>query len=410
MLEAEEDERTILDYLNTNECCWRAVLRYVPVKDLIRTERASRRWQEVVLTYLKGAQVRITIKEYNTTKEEPKVCWLRRSSFKSFESWTKKRELGSLVVATYCVGVKNLEIIKENCPNIEALELQDVQCRAPKQLRPHNLRDNFKRLQQLTIKSCSITDSCVNQFLADKALEGLTLSWCDELTGACFKHMDLSNLKSLEIDMCCGFESQHMLPAFDRLSELTKLNLYNISSEFFDEIHVGLDKMPKLEKLDLNNDQTIRGGEDGEQLSQLTRLKHLRLAYQLFDDGIDAITRCCTELVVLDLSDCRCKYNDIILYLRRSMWSPSVRSICKNAGARLTSLTLGRYYYLKDADVVALIRGCPHLTVLYCSHDTGADMDGQAPHVADARAVLLLEGRRRRGAHPRLSAPHGTVL
>ncbi|XP_063375782.1 uncharacterized protein LOC134663349 [Cydia fagiglandana] len=354
MLESEEDERTILDYFNTNEYCWRAVLRYVHVKDLIRTERASRRWQEVVLTYLKGARICITIGKYNIN-EEPNVCRLNRSSFNSFESWTKKKELGSLVVAAYCVGLKNLEIIKENCRNIEALELQDVQCRAPKQLRPHNLRDNFKRLQQLTLISCSITDSCVNQFVADKALEGLKFYDCDALTGACFKKMNLSNLKSLEIDMCSGFESQHMLPAFDRLSELTKLNLCNISSEFLEEIQVGLDKMPKLEKLDLNNDQTIRGEECGEQLSRLARLKQLRLAYQMSDEDIEAITRCCTELVILDLSDCR------------SMWRDSVRSIWKNAGARLTSLTLGRYYYLKDADVVALIRGCPNLTELAVS-------------------------------------------
>ncbi|XP_063529966.1 uncharacterized protein LOC134741127 [Cydia strobilella] len=348
MLEAEEDERTILDYLNTNERCWRAVLQYVPVKDLIRTEGTSRRWQGVVLQYFKEAGVHITIEEYSNEKEH-NICRLKRSSFKSFESWTKK--LGSLVVATYCIGLRNLEIIKENCPNIEALELQDVQCGAPKQLRRHNIRDNFKCLQRLTLNSCSMPDSCVNQFVADKALEGLKFYSCDALTGACFKNMNLSNLKSLEIDMCSGFEAKHMLPAFDRVSELTKLKLSHISSEFLEEIQVGLDKMPKMETLDLNDDERMRG-ECGQQLSTLTRLKHLLLAYQMFDEDIEAITRCCKELVTLNLWDCR------------SMWRPSVKLIWKNAGARLTSLTLAQFDDLKDADIVALIRGCPLLTEL----------------------------------------------
>ncbi|XP_063375820.1 uncharacterized protein LOC134663386 [Cydia fagiglandana] len=391
MLEAE-DERTILDYLN--EDCWRAVLRYVPAKDLIRTERASRRWQGVVQTYLIGAGVHISIEEYDSEKK-PNVCRLKRSSYESFEGWTKK--LGSTVVATYCVGLKSLAVIKKNCPNIEALKLQKVECRTPKLLRRHNLRDNFKCLKRLTIESRGLTDSCVNQFVADKALEGLKFYCCDAVTGACLTNMNLSNLKSFEIEMCSGFEAKHVLPAFDRLSELTKLKLWNISGEFLEEIQVGLDKMPKLEKLDLDDDERMRG-ECGQQLSTLTRLKFLRLAYQMCDEDIEAITRCCTELVILDLSDCR------------SMWRRSVRSIWKNAGARLTSLSLGQYDDVKDADIVALIRGCPNLTVLYCSHDTGADMEEQSPHVAVARAVRRREGRRHRGAHPRLSEPHGTLL
>ncbi|XP_063618243.1 uncharacterized protein LOC134791155 [Cydia splendana] len=348
MLEAE-DERTILDYLN--EDCWRAVLRYVPAKDLIRTERASRRWQGVVQTYLIGAGVRISIEEYDSEKK-PNVCRLKPSLYESFENWTKK--LGSTVVATYCVGLESLAVIKKNCPNIEALKLQKVQGRTPKLLRQHNLRDNFKCLKRLTIDSRGLTDSCVDQFVADKALEGLKFYCCDAVTGACFKNMNLSNLKSLEIELCRGFEAKHVLPAFDRLNELTKLKLWNISGEFLEGIQVGLDKMPKLEKLDLDDDERMRG-ECGQQLSTLTRLKFLRLAYQMFDEDIEAITRCCTELVILDLSDCR------------SMWRRSVRSIWKNAGARLTSLTLGQYDDVKDADIVALIRGCPNLTELAVS-------------------------------------------
>ncbi|XP_061708108.1 uncharacterized protein LOC133518438 [Cydia pomonella] len=386
-----EDERTILDYLN--EDCWRAVLQYVPIKDLIKTERASRRWQGVVLTYLKGAGVRITIEEYDSEKKP--VCTLKQSSYKSFESWTQK--LGFLVEATYCVGLKSLAVIKKNCPNIEALKLKKVQSRTPKLLRRHNLRDNFKSLKRLTFDSCAITDSCVDQFVADKALEGLKFYCSYSLTGAFFKNMNLSNVKYLEIDLCKDFESKHLLPAFDRLSELTKLKLSTISGEFLEGIQVGLDKMPKLEKLYLDDDERMRG-ECGQQLSRLTRLKHLRLAYQMFDEDIEAITRCCQELVTLDLSDCR------------SMWRRSVRSIWRNAGARLTALTLGQFDDIKDADIVALIRGCPNLTVLYCSHDTGADMEEQSPHGADARAVRRHKGRRHRGAHPRLSEPHGTVL
>ncbi|XP_047987371.1 uncharacterized protein LOC125227179 isoform X3 [Leguminivora glycinivorella] len=217
-----EDERTILDYLN--EDCWRAVLQFVPAKDLIRTERASRRWQEVLLWYLKGTGVHIAIAEYHK-EDNPSVCRAKRSSYTSFESWTKK--LGSLVVDTYCIGLKSLEIIKENCPNLETLTLKDVQCKTPKLLLHHNLNDNFKCLQSLKLHSCN-----------------------------------------------------------------------------------------------------------------------------MFDEDIQAITRCCKELVTLKLSDCR------------SMSRRSVRPIWRNAGARLTELALRDFDEAKDADIVALIRGCPLLTKL----------------------------------------------
>ncbi|XP_047987892.1 uncharacterized protein LOC125227594 [Leguminivora glycinivorella] len=346
MMETEEGERTILDYLN--EDCWRAVLQFVPIKDLIRTERASRRWQEVLLSYLKGARVHIAIAEYDNEKK-PNVIGVSRSLYTSFESWTKK--LGSLVVNTYCIGLKSLETIKENCPNLVTLTLKDVQCETPELLLRHNLNDNFKCLQRLKLESCKIPDSCMNKFVAEKALQELKFYCCDSLTGLCLKSMDLSNLKLLEINLSKDFESKHVLPVFDRMSELKTLKVSDVSGEFLEEIQIGLDKMPKLEKLELDDDERMRG-ECGQQLSRLTELKHLRLAFQMFDEDIEAITRCCKELVTLNLSDCR------------SMSRRSVRPIWRNAGARLTELSLMQFYDAKDADIVALIRGCPLLTEL----------------------------------------------
>ncbi|XP_073964550.1 uncharacterized protein [Choristoneura fumiferana] len=47
-----DHDATILDVLNAD--CWRLVLDYVPVGDVVRSERVSRAWQQVVRDYLAG--------------------------------------------------------------------------------------------------------------------------------------------------------------------------------------------------------------------------------------------------------------------------------------------------------------------------------------------------------------------
>ncbi|XP_061708093.1 uncharacterized protein LOC133518425 [Cydia pomonella] len=330
MLEAEVNyERTILDYLN--EDCWRAVLQYVPVQDLIRTERASRAWQDMVLAYLQGVRIVIVKEDFSTEKilQNYNSCSLKPSRYKSFLNWTNK--LGPSVSSTYCHNLENLGIINENCPNLEALQLSRI-VSGPGQLLRHNLNDNFKFLREVSFHWCSIQDDHVNEFIADKALEKLEIRNCTYLYGLCFDSLNLSNLKSLTVECSESLEPVSLLSIMISDREMQSV----------------LCNMPKLECLELNGG--YMHGNVSEHLSRLARLKHLSVTYQLQYQHVEVITRCCQELRSLELLDCQCLQG--------------VDAICRHAGARLAALRLDQFSAARDDDVVRLVRGCPRLQSL----------------------------------------------
>ncbi|XP_063358746.1 uncharacterized protein LOC134648194 [Cydia amplana] len=294
MLEAEvNNDRTILDYLN--EDCWRAVLQYVPAQDLIRTERASRAWQCMVLTYLQGVRIIIEREDKDKILQNYNTCSLKPSRYKSFINWTNK--LGPSVVATYCHNLRNLEIINEKCPNLESLQLSRIKIEAG-QLQ-HNLNDNFKVLREVSFQGCFIQDIAVTEFIADRALEKLEIRNCtnglNKLNGPFFDSLNLSNLKSLILECNCeSFEDDKLPFTIDQRS-------YGDG-----ELKSVLSKMPKLEWLELHggymHDEYV-----SEHLSRLPRLRHLSVTYQLEHRHVEVITRSCPELRSLELLDCRCE-------------------------------------------------------------------------------------------------------
>ncbi|XP_061708084.1 uncharacterized protein LOC133518418 isoform X3 [Cydia pomonella] len=294
-------------------------------------------------------EIHITITEREKTDHNTCRLELSENTIKSFELWTQK--LGPSVVGTYCNSLESLAIIKENCPNIEALKF--AESLAPEQLLPYSLRENFKFLQQLSFfQTSSIYDACVSEFLADRALKDLEFYSCHSVTGLCFNTINLSYLKTLKIDFCRQMEPKCILSLIDRLGELTTLKLACITYEILEEMQLVLDKMPKLEWLELYDDLRM-SCHSSKPLSRLTRLKHLKISCQLGDCDVEAVTRCCPELTTLDLPDCQ------------GMTSDSVEHICRHLGARLTWLSLGAFYEAEDDDVLALVRGCPELTFLF---------------------------------------------
>ncbi|XP_061708182.1 uncharacterized protein LOC133518485 [Cydia pomonella] len=349
---------TILDYLN--EDCWRAVLQYVPLRDIMRTESASKRWQTVMLTYLQGA--RISILNYDDIDDDmlydknlPYNCnvkLVRSGKYCSFNSWTKK--LGSSVVAAYSYYPECFKILQENCSNLETLYIYRTLNDYDYEVRPYNLQKNFKRLQNLCIDSCHASDNCVSQLIAGRALTEINFNGCFLMTGECLSTINTTKLKSLVFKCCPDVQSRSLLPHLVRLSQLTKLKVSLIDKEVCRDLRLVLDKMPNLEWLEImctgepwNNYYT-----NETLLCRLTRLKHLCVDFNLEDYDVDDVTRCCKELRSLKLSQCGILTED------------SVEAICRNAGARLTTLSLLQFYKLEDDQLLALIRGCPQLTSL----------------------------------------------
>ncbi|XP_063618242.1 uncharacterized protein LOC134791154 [Cydia splendana] len=342
MLEAEvNNDRTILDYLN--EDCWRAVLQYVPAQDLIRTERASRQWQAMVLTYLQGVHINIEKNDWNKKENPLNTCTLKPSEHKSFESWIKK--LGASVASIYCVSLENLAMIIENCPNLGSLQLYRIEC-TESELRPYNLHDNFKFLQRVSFYRCSVGDTTFSQFIADKALEKIEFRYCRYLTGLCFSTINTTNLKSLVLESCSNLQFiQHSVA--DHLGGLTELKVTRVNKEIGYDVQFELEKMAKLEQLELQCSNMIHGFP--EKLGQLPRLEHLGLSFYLDDWDLKKMLQCCGALRSLELLDC--EYSDGF-----------VRVISEHGGA-LTAVKLDNFK-AKDDDVLQLVSGCPKLEVL----------------------------------------------
>ncbi|XP_047987191.1 uncharacterized protein LOC125227039 [Leguminivora glycinivorella] len=365
MLEAEPNtntEFTILDYLNRDS--WRAVLRYVPMQDLLRSENVSRRWQRVVLQYLEEIRFSFWGREDNSPSNT--FNWkLRISAYQSFTRWTGK--LGSRVVATYCKNGEHLNIIKTNCPNLEALTLINFEPKSKDQGLIQFNKD-LKSLKRLCFHTCTISDELIKQYIAHKPLEELQFSYC-EVTGECLDSANLSNIKSLTFKACHKLLASHILTSVN----LTKLELLTVPREILTEIQLVLDKMPKLEWLEMHIYQGNHCHlEHYNPLCSLTQLKHLSTDLSVSDDAVEAITRCCKELRTLELCNCE------LLSLQ------SLRTICRNAGERLTEFAVYHYHQLLDDNVVDCVRRCPKLTLLCIG-----GMCGITPtlpeHVSDAK-------------------------
>ncbi|XP_063618043.1 uncharacterized protein LOC134790949 [Cydia splendana] len=344
MLEAElSNERTILDYLN--EDCWRAVLQYVPAQDLIRTESASRRWQAMVLTYLQGIHINIVKDDWRKEINPFNTFTLKPSEYKSFEIWTKK--LGSSVASFECDNLENLAMVKENCPNLRALQLSSIEC-TDSEMRQHkyNLQDSFKFLQRVSFYLCVVTDETVSQFIADKALEKLEFRFCPCLLGFCFSSINASKLKSLVIVSCNLNFTAHSVGTC--LSELTELKVACVELEIHYDVQLELPKMAKLERLELSS--RVNFFDFSETLGQLPRLKHLGVSYDLDPEELEELLQGCRALRSLEL-------------LKWERNACLVELICRH-GARLTSLRLEWFYGARDDDVVELVRECPELESL----------------------------------------------
>lgn len=248
-------------------------------------------------------------------------------------------------------------MVRANCPNLEALTLLHMTMRKANQnqLISHNLNEDLKFLKKLCFYACPVSDDCIRQFIADKALEELEFYDCDEVTGECFNTIKGLNFKSIVFSSCQSLKSQQVLSFINQLSKLMKLELFDVPRELCREIQLALDKMPNLQCLKMYG----QGGAtnqpyllSSEPLSQLTYLKHLSTDLKVTDNVIEAVTRSCKELLILDLADCEV------------LSSQAIEAICRNCGTHITELGLHGFSYLGDDDVVALIRGCPELTLL----------------------------------------------
>ncbi|XP_063543803.1 uncharacterized protein LOC134752142 [Cydia strobilella] len=101
--------------LNMEEDCWRRVLNYVPLRDIILSERVSRGWQKMVLVYLSSISIGI-LPSWALWRHVPDVRWLEVDS-SSLELCCRK--LGASLEVACCASEQDLKTIAEQCPNLK---------------------------------------------------------------------------------------------------------------------------------------------------------------------------------------------------------------------------------------------------------------------------------------------------
>ncbi|XP_061705297.1 uncharacterized protein LOC133516398 isoform X5 [Cydia pomonella] len=332
--------KTILDYFN--EDCWNLVLGYVPLQDIIRTERASRQWQKMVLTYLSHTRICIKMNYYRIWDDNEvtgvvqnvRCAFLRETYMASFKSWTCK--LGTSVVAGYCTE-KSFNVIGENCPNLEGVTFLNI----PEELLLNNQYENFRRLERLRFIDCfSMTDNSLSQYIASPVLEELLIFFNDQVTGQCFTNIRSPNFKSLDFKYCKALACRLLAVASHHFSELRKLvleciNAVNIEGDFrekeepFDAMVLVLDKTTKLEYL-----STWEFGRylDNffESVCQLSCLKELEIDTYGTDKNIAEVARRCPQLRILKFQAC----NGTISSTDVGYHSPELFSICSLSAQR----------------------------------------------------------------------------
>ncbi|XP_061728048.1 uncharacterized protein LOC133533109 [Cydia pomonella] len=351
MSEYYRDAPNILDYLN--EDCWRAVLDYIPVSDIIKSERVCKQWQRVVLVYLRGVRIGIEhpYPSLGSNELHRSASWLLVKDIKpgsSFENWTNK--LGSSVASTFCDTEKCLRIIGENCPNLEAVKFMKLSDK----LLSSSRYENFRWLQRVCFINCPyVTDRCVSSYATSYALEELEIHHNRLVEGQCFSKIK-PELKSLVINQCRALKYGHLQLALDRFRNLTKLVLILYANDFdLSFVAAAVSGMHKLEHLELYHPRKFFLNCFDTIFLQavcgLKSLRHLGGEVVYTDQQLERVCRCCKELRSLDLEYCH------------SVTSRGVAAVCRSS--RWTALGFHECRLSED-DIVACVNACPDLTWL----------------------------------------------
>ncbi|XP_061713646.1 uncharacterized protein LOC133522341 isoform X2 [Cydia pomonella] len=319
---------TILDVLN--EDCWRLVLDYVSLRDVVRSERVSKQWRHVVYRYLRGARLYIRMCLYHNYKTATPSVKCR--ILDAYGSYTKTviAKYGPAIVTADCRGVSDLRALGKHSPDLEELRLVNEQY--------HNLKlkaVHFNNLRRLYLGNVlRFKDAHISKLLGSPVLEELKILENQMMTGSCLSDLK-SNLKTLELSRCKRLDITNALSASHHFSELTRLELNRNSEYVLQDVYKVLENTPKLEYLGLQ------------------WLKHLCLLsnQSVRDEWLEAVGRSCGEIRTVDVGGCK------------EVTAAGLEALCRGAGKTLTALGFS-HSFLTDEDVARCVALCPNLQVI----------------------------------------------
>ncbi|XP_063541889.1 uncharacterized protein LOC134750612 isoform X2 [Cydia strobilella] len=372
---------TILDILN--EDCWRLLLDLLSTDDVIRSERVSRGWQDVIFRYLQDVGISIEYPWYgHKASRTQRILKMEEDDPQKFKELTRK--WGSCIKKTDCVNEDSLEVIRKNCPDLEDVTFYGLQ---ENTLSSGSMK-TFKKLKRVHFRGCdSLTDKCVKHWLVNYNIEELVVWGAEEMTGKCLVTPHSAKLKGLCFKECETLDFRHLLSATKYLTHLKKLELVYVPREIFQNVHSVLDKLPELEDLCLRWEKKMELGDDWAESIGRLRLWRLNVSFNpnVTDEWLEKASCGFGRLNELHVEGCL------------GVTGRGAKAACSVAGPALQGLQLGSNVKINDACIEDIVRSCPNLVWINLSYCHGITENivarlGEARSVRDRNMRLIVQG------------------
>ncbi|CAG4943435.1 unnamed protein product [Parnassius apollo] len=350
-----DSDFNILDVLNRD--CLNHVLSYVPIRDLIRSERVSKRWQQLIQEFLLGVRIFKTswwqhVPVILTTAVLRRVLQKVGGSITRLHidhNWTALNDRTAHTVGKFCPNLEELKVVGMHTKNWNPLIY------------------GCKQLKHLSFISCNkLKDSSLVQIVkSDSSIESLTVANNTHVTGLFLTGSNPRKLSYLAFYNCYSLQGAVLTAAIDLIPCLTVLKLDACPVTMWKIIPLILKKVPKLQELSLSEYNSLDIGPKlydsemfCESLSKLTELRALNLSKNIYVTNavLKQVARSCPKLTALNISSCNSRRS----YSHAGVGDEGLSAICRScldlsrldvsylaalsdnglaAAARLTSLT-----------------------------------------------------------------------
>ncbi|KAM3965520.1 putative RNA-binding protein EEED8.10 [Aphomia sociella] len=357
-----EDCYNILDILNSD--CLNHIMSYVPIRDLIRSERVSKQWQDMVQEYLQS------IRTFKTS-------WWQHGPV-TLTTAVLRRVLARLTLSRLHVdhpwsalNDRTAHAIGKFCPNLEELKIVGMHT---KNWNP--LIYGCKQLKGLSFVSCNkITDSSLVHLVKEySSIESLTVANNTHVTGLFLTGSNPLKLTALAFYNCYSLQGTLLNAAFVSLPNLTSLKLDACPVTLWRKVPLILKKVPQLQELSLCEYSSVdvclnqQNNDDFcEALANLNQLKTLNISKNIYitNDVLKQIAQSCPKLESLDVSSCNSRKS----FPYPGVGDEGVMAVCSSC-ALISRLDVSYLARISDTGLAAATR-LPRLRVLQTRGNSG---------------------------------------
>ncbi|XP_026326045.1 uncharacterized protein LOC113234780 isoform X2 [Hyposmocoma kahamanoa] len=346
----EEASYTILDILNRD--CMNHVLTYVPIRDLIRSERVSKNWQNMIQEYLSS------IRMFKTSWWQHVPVTLTTAVLRRVLA-----RLGGALLRLHidhhwsALNDRTAHTVGKFCPHLEELKVVGMHT---KNWNP--LIYGCKQLKNLSFISCNkLTDSSLVQLVkSDSCIESLTVANNTHVTGLFLTGSNPPKLTSLAFFNCYSLQGTVLSAAIDTIPTLTTLKLDVCPVSMWKIVPTILNKLPKLEELSLSEYTSVelclmpQGNEAFcSALSKLSELRTLNLSRNIYITNavLKQVAQSCPKLQMLNVSSCNSRKH----FPHAGVGDDGVLAVCRSC-ADLSRLDVSYLAALTDAGAAAAAR------------------------------------------------------